>query len=74
VPLDGTTLGDVHLVRRDGGEDRIAAMHYLEYCRQVLMLSDEQVLAAAGAQAMPVLNKMKLCHVGEVLDILTSLA
>lgn len=60
--------------RGEGADERISATHYLEYCRQVLMLSDEQVLAAAGPQAMPVLIKMKLCHVVDVIDILASLA
>merc|ERR1712054_260061 len=43
-------------------------MDYIEYCQSVLMMQDSEVQAACGAAVMPVLRKMKLSHVVDVLD------
>ncbi|CAD7957434.1 unnamed protein product [Amoebophrya sp. A120] len=47
---------------------------YLEYCQTVLMLDESQIQEACGLAAMPVVRRLKVLQIVDVLEILENLA
>ncbi|CAD7944987.1 unnamed protein product [Amoebophrya sp. A25] len=57
-----------------GGATSLPQMGFLDYCTKTMLQTDEQVQATCGASVMPVVRRMKIRHVVDVLELLDNLS